>query len=600
MREVLEETGYDCDALLPKDSKDYIELSMMEQKIRLYIVPGVDEDYPFETQTRKEISKIQWWKLTDLPTWQRKKKEAGSGRFYLISPFVPALRAWIQEHKSKHPRRPVKKQDQANVTEILQREENSSPAPPKKPEQVPNFPDPSSLFPTFVGAGQSPRNSNKRESLASAEGGENVLKAMLGLGASPQTATAVAAKPAHDATPGIGARMIEAQGDERGKQLLSLLQGNLGGLSGALEGPTVERKLSEQEAGAASLLAALHAGAGNSGSIQSRASHSWQSAQDQGNTKADANQYQSTGQPQARRDFPPQQENSLRDAPLPAPQAQRTGQAKALLELITPQKPTFDVVQVPAKGSQGPALSTMSQQAPPTSADATEQQREVQRNLLLSRLMSAGAEEVLSPKAQAGDQGVTRDPREQALLAALGPQPAAHPQHHLQNQPHNHHQHHQHQNLHPKHQQHHYQNHHQNHYQNQQQNSPPSPLQQHPGSSNTSGGLLSILNGPSHQQSPPMQHPPQGQAGNLLQLLNQPSPSMAQGQAATPPHQQYNGPQQHQYYPSPPQAHPMMPPYMNHPMHQFHQSPPQHHQQQPQQQGQSVPLELLMRSAALS
>ena len=29
---------------------------MKEQKISLYVVPGVPEDYPFETKTRKEIS----------------------------------------------------------------------------------------------------------------------------------------------------------------------------------------------------------------------------------------------------------------------------------------------------------------------------------------------------------------------------------------------------------------------------------------------------------------------------------------------------------------------------------------------------------------
>ena len=52
--QVLEETGYDLDGqIIPED---VIELSIKEQSISLYIVPGVPEDYPFETKTRKEIS----------------------------------------------------------------------------------------------------------------------------------------------------------------------------------------------------------------------------------------------------------------------------------------------------------------------------------------------------------------------------------------------------------------------------------------------------------------------------------------------------------------------------------------------------------------
>lgn len=38
----------------PED--DYIEIMMKEQRIRLYIVPGVSEQTLFEPKTRKEIS----------------------------------------------------------------------------------------------------------------------------------------------------------------------------------------------------------------------------------------------------------------------------------------------------------------------------------------------------------------------------------------------------------------------------------------------------------------------------------------------------------------------------------------------------------------
>ena len=52
--QVEEETGYNLAGKI--DPEDVIELSIREQKISLYIVPGVPEDYPFQTKTRKEIS----------------------------------------------------------------------------------------------------------------------------------------------------------------------------------------------------------------------------------------------------------------------------------------------------------------------------------------------------------------------------------------------------------------------------------------------------------------------------------------------------------------------------------------------------------------
>ncbi|KAI0031160.1 DCP2-domain-containing protein [Vararia minispora EC-137] len=84
VREVLEETGYNLAGQIEPD--DVIEVSIREQQVTLFIVPGVPEDYPFETKTRKEISKIDWFKLSDLPTWRRNKPVAG--KFYLISPFI--------------------------------------------------------------------------------------------------------------------------------------------------------------------------------------------------------------------------------------------------------------------------------------------------------------------------------------------------------------------------------------------------------------------------------------------------------------------------------------------------------------------------------
>lgn len=52
--QVLEETGYNLEGQLDPDN--VLQMSIKEQSISLYIVPGVPEDFPFETKTRKEIS----------------------------------------------------------------------------------------------------------------------------------------------------------------------------------------------------------------------------------------------------------------------------------------------------------------------------------------------------------------------------------------------------------------------------------------------------------------------------------------------------------------------------------------------------------------
>ncbi|CAL1695772.1 unnamed protein product [Somion occarium] len=98
VREVLEETGFDLGECI--NPEDAVEVSIREQTIALYIVPNVPESYPFETRTRKEISKISWFKLTDLPTWKRNK--AVPGKFYLITPFIGPLRAFIRDRKPRN------------------------------------------------------------------------------------------------------------------------------------------------------------------------------------------------------------------------------------------------------------------------------------------------------------------------------------------------------------------------------------------------------------------------------------------------------------------------------------------------------------------
>jgi mRNA-decapping enzyme subunit 2 len=59
IREVYEETGFDLrDAGLVKEESEmkFIEVSMREQHMRLYVFRGVPMDTHFEPRTRKEIS----------------------------------------------------------------------------------------------------------------------------------------------------------------------------------------------------------------------------------------------------------------------------------------------------------------------------------------------------------------------------------------------------------------------------------------------------------------------------------------------------------------------------------------------------------------
>ncbi|WFD18287.1 5'-(N(7)-methylguanosine 5'-triphospho)-[mRNA] hydrolase [Malassezia caprae] len=124
VREVREETGFDASKWLPEDSKDYFELTQREQRIRLYVIPGVPSDTPFATQTRREISRIEWFKLSDLPTAKKPKTPSAErgGKFYMVMPFVMRLRRWIQANKRTHPRRPATptpKDDRIQVDELF-------------------------------------------------------------------------------------------------------------------------------------------------------------------------------------------------------------------------------------------------------------------------------------------------------------------------------------------------------------------------------------------------------------------------------------------------------------------------------------------------
>ena len=110
VREVWEETGLDLRAagLVPSEGKPkYIEITMREQQMRLYVFRDVPMDTNFQPQTRKEISKIQWYKLSELPAFRKKgaqnqnQSEASSNanKFYMVAPFLVPLKKWVISQK---------------------------------------------------------------------------------------------------------------------------------------------------------------------------------------------------------------------------------------------------------------------------------------------------------------------------------------------------------------------------------------------------------------------------------------------------------------------------------------------------------------------
>jgi mRNA-decapping enzyme subunit 2 len=112
VREVFEETGFDIKAArLVGEEKDanFIEVTMREQHMRLYVFRGVPMDTPFEPRTRKEISKIEWYKLSELPTLKKQKHHDGNGqdlatnahKFYMVAPFLVPLKKWIAQQKKR-------------------------------------------------------------------------------------------------------------------------------------------------------------------------------------------------------------------------------------------------------------------------------------------------------------------------------------------------------------------------------------------------------------------------------------------------------------------------------------------------------------------
>ena len=112
IREVYEETGYDIRAaglIGEEEQVKSIEVTMREQHMKLFVFPNVPRETFFQPRTRKEISKIAWYKLSDLPTLKRSKQLQSDGqdltksanKFYMVAPFMVPLKKHIAHLKKQ-------------------------------------------------------------------------------------------------------------------------------------------------------------------------------------------------------------------------------------------------------------------------------------------------------------------------------------------------------------------------------------------------------------------------------------------------------------------------------------------------------------------
>lgn len=112
VREVYEETGFNAmeAGLIPEDrGLRHFEMSIKDQHVKLFVIPNVPMDTHFEPRTRKEIGKIQWYKLAELPG--RKKKQGqdsvatpNANKFFMIASFLEPLNRWIKQQLKRKDR----------------------------------------------------------------------------------------------------------------------------------------------------------------------------------------------------------------------------------------------------------------------------------------------------------------------------------------------------------------------------------------------------------------------------------------------------------------------------------------------------------------
>lgn len=118
-REVKEECGYD---VYDKDlaSNYYLEYYQKEQRLRMYIVQNVSEDFNFQPTTRKEISSCQWFGFDELPK-----------RTWCVLPFMSRLKRWVYRQNGQK-----KKQHRNTKRSSPRKGKNAGPSGPTMSQPI--------------------------------------------------------------------------------------------------------------------------------------------------------------------------------------------------------------------------------------------------------------------------------------------------------------------------------------------------------------------------------------------------------------------------------------------------------------------------------
>ena len=104
VREVYEETGFDCSHLI--DENAFVEGQTSNyQYTRLYIVKNVPVDTKFAPRTRNEIKDCSWFTVDELPNtrnddgYNKDHRKIRANSFYMILPFISKLKHWIANER---------------------------------------------------------------------------------------------------------------------------------------------------------------------------------------------------------------------------------------------------------------------------------------------------------------------------------------------------------------------------------------------------------------------------------------------------------------------------------------------------------------------
>lgn len=129
VREVYEETGFDCGHLINPNAFVEGQTSNL-QFSRLYIVKNVPIDTKFCPRTRNEIKDCSWFTIDLLPTnrnddgYLRADKKIRANSFYMILPFISKLKHWIMNERMGNAMGHSKKKQQNGQPLNTQRNSN--------------------------------------------------------------------------------------------------------------------------------------------------------------------------------------------------------------------------------------------------------------------------------------------------------------------------------------------------------------------------------------------------------------------------------------------------------------------------------------------